>query len=151
MRRPPRPATARLIDLPTFAASLVRGLVVLVAVVAVYLVAMASGKVHAQAAALAFAALVCGNLGLVMLHRARPSPGHVLHARNVAFRIVAAAALAAIVAIGLLPTPAHWFGFAPVAVSWLAAAAALPLIGLALLNLFSRRSPDAVERLDTHP
>ena len=150
MRRPPRVPTARLIDLRTFAASLVRGLVVLVAVVAVYLVAIASGKVHAQAAALAVAALVCGNLGLVMLHRARPSPGHVLHARNAAFRIVAAAALSAIAAIALLPTPAHWFGFVPVTATWLAAAAALPLAGLALLGLFLRRSPDAVERVDAH-
>jgi Ca2+-transporting ATPase len=150
MRRPPRSATARLIDLRTFAASLVRGLVVLVAVVAVYLVAIASGKMHAQAAALAFAALVCGNLGLVMLHRARPPPGHMLHARNAAFRIVAGAALAAIAAIALLPAPAHWFGFAPVTATWLAAAAALPLAGLALLGLFSRRSPDAAERVDAH-
>jgi hypothetical protein len=85
-----------------------------------------------------------------MLHRARPSPGHVLHARNAAFRIVAAAALAAIAAIALLPAPAHWFGFVPVTATWLAAAAALPLAGLALLKVFSRKSPDAVERVDAH-
>ena len=87
MRRPPRPATARLVDLRTFAASVLRGLVVLGAVIAVYFAAIAAGSLHAQAAALAFAALVCGNLGLVMLHRARPSPGHVLHARNASRRI----------------------------------------------------------------
>ena len=138
MQRPPRAATARLVDLRTFAASVLRGLVVLGAVIAVYLAAAASGRIHAEAAALAFAALVCGNLGLVMLHRARPRPGRMLHARNVAFRIVAAAALAAVAAATLLPAPAHWFGFLPVPATWLAAAAALPLLALALLRLLSR-------------
>jgi Ca2+-transporting ATPase len=141
MRRPPRLATARLIDLRTFAASLVHGLVVLGVVAAVYLVTIAAGRVHAEAAALAFASLVCGNLGLVMLHRARPSPGRLLHARNAAFRIVAAAALAAIAAIALLPAPAYWFGFSPVTAYSLAAAAAAPLFALGLLRLLSRRSP----------
>jgi Ca2+-transporting ATPase len=146
MQRPPRAATTRLIDLRTFAASVLRGLVVLGAVIAAYLVAIASGRMHAQAAALAFAALVCGNLGLVMLHRALAQPGQVLHARNTAFRIVAAATLAALAAVVLLPVPAHWFGFAPVAVSWLVAAASLPLLALALLHLLSRRSPAAAGR-----
>ena len=140
LQRPPRPATARLVDLRTFAASVLRGLVVLGAVIAVYFAAIAAGSLHSQAAALAFAALVCGNLGLVMLHRARPSPGHVLHARNAAFRIVAAAALAAIAATALLPAPARWFGFVPVPATWLAAAAALPLLALASVYLLSRRS-----------
>jgi Ca2+-transporting ATPase len=140
MRRPPRAASARLIDLRTFAASMLRGLVVLAAVVAVYSLAVASSQAYAQASALAFVALVCGNLGLVLLHRARPRPGHRRLAPNAAFRVVAATALAAVAAIALLPAPAHWFGFVPVTLPWLALASSVPLAALALLGLFSRRS-----------
>ncbi len=120
MRRPPRPPAARLIDMRIFAASVLRGLAVLGAVAAVYAVAGGSGLIHAQAAALAFAALVCGNLGLVALHRAPPKPGGMPPARNPAFLIVVAIALGAIAAISLLPVPARWFGFEPVALPWLA-------------------------------
>src|SRR5690606_3881300 len=113
------------------------------AVAAVYAVAGGSGLIHAQAAALAFAALICGNLGLVALHRAPPKPGGMPPARNPAFLIVVAIALGAIAAISLLPVPARWFGFEPVALPWLAFAAAVPLSVLALLRLATPTNPGA--------
>jgi len=139
MRRPPRAADARLIDAATFAGSILRGVIAFVAVLAVYLGAGRGGVPAAQQAALAFTALVVGNLGLIVLHRSGGSLWQALRRPNPAFSIVAALTLALLAAITLLPGPGAWFGFAPPPHAWLLQAAATPLAFLFAADLFERR------------
>lgn len=139
MRRPPRAADARLIDAATFAGSIGRGVLAFAAVLAVYLGAAGDGLPAAQQAALAFTALVVGNLGLIVLHRSGGSLWQALRRPNPAFSIVAALTLALLAAITLLPGPGAWFGFAPPPHVWLLQAAATPLAFLFAADLFERR------------
>lgn len=139
MRRPPRAADARLIDAATFAGSIVRGVIAFAAVLAVYLSAGRDGLPAAQQAALAFTALVVGNLGLIVLHRSGGSLWQALRRPNPAFSIVAALTLALLAAITLLPGPGAWFGFAPPPHAWLLQAAATPPAFLFVADLFERR------------
>ncbi len=138
MRRPPRSPAARLVDLRSFAASVARGMVTLAAVVAVFAGAMLSSLDPRQSAALAFAALVTGNLGLVASYRARTAPG-LRRPPNRAFGFIAFAAGSLLAAITLLEAPARWFGFAPVPPAALACALLLPLAALGTLRLIGLR------------
>ncbi|MBN8214518.1 MAG: cation-translocating P-type ATPase [Xanthomonadales bacterium] len=139
MRRPPRAPDARLIDAATFAASIGRGLLAFVAVLAVYLLAGRAGLATTQQAALAFTALVIGNLGLIVLHRSGDSLWRALRRPNPAFAIVSALTLALLAAITLLPGASAWFGFAPPPLPWLLLAAATPPMLLFAVDLVERR------------
>lgn len=139
MRRPPRTASARLIDAATFAGSIARGLLAFAAVLLVYLLAARAGLDAAQQAALAFTAVVVGNLGLIVLHRGGGSAWQALRRPNPALAAVAAITLALLAAITLLPVPGTWFGFAPPPPPWLLLAAATPLILLFLADATARR------------
>jgi len=66
MRRPPRPAASRLLNAWMLATSMLQGLGVLVAVVLLYGWALASGTPEMEARAMAFAAVVLGNVGLIL-------------------------------------------------------------------------------------
>ena len=71
MRRPPRDSAAsRLLSARTIALSLLQGLAVLVAVAAAYHVALGVSA-EAEARAVAFAALVFGNTGLIFANRSQ--------------------------------------------------------------------------------
>jgi P-type Ca2+ transporter type 2C len=139
MRRPPRAPDARLIDAATFAGSIARGLLAFVAVLAVYLLAGRAGLATTQQAALAFTALVVGNLGLIVLHRSGGSLWQALRRPNPAFTMVAALTLALLAAITLLPAVGAWFGFAPPPLPWLLLAAATPPMLLFAVDLVERR------------
>jgi P-type Ca2+ transporter type 2C len=138
-RRPPRAPDARLIDAATFAGSIARGLLAFVAVLAVYLLAGRAGLATTQQAALAFTALVVGNLGLIVLHRSGGSLWQALRRPNPAFTMVAALTLALLAAITLLPAVGAWFGFAPPPLPWLLLAAATPPMLLFAVDLVERR------------
>jgi Ca2+-transporting ATPase len=71
MRRPPRPATSRLFDGRMVAISVLQGAGVLVAVALLYGVVLAAGTPEPQARAMAFAAVVLGNVGLILANRSR--------------------------------------------------------------------------------
>jgi P-type Ca2+ transporter type 2C len=139
MRRPPRAPDARLINAATFAGSIGRGLLAFVAVLAVYLLAGRAGLATTQQAALAFTALVIGNLGLIVLHRSGGSLWRALRRPNPAFAIVSALTLALLAAITLLPGASAWFGFAPPPLPWLLLAAATPPMLLFAVDLAERR------------
>ncbi|MEQ1513768.1 MAG: cation-translocating P-type ATPase [Lysobacteraceae bacterium] len=139
MRRPPRAPDARLIDAATFAGSIGRGLLAFVAVLAVYLLAGRAGLAATQQAALAFTALVIGNLGLIVLHRSGGSLWRTLRRPNPAFAVVSALTLALLAAITLLPGAGAWFGFAPPPLAWLLLAAATPPMLLFAVDLIERR------------
>jgi Ca2+-transporting ATPase len=138
MRRPPRAPDARLIDSATFAGSIARGLLAFVAVLAVYLLAGRAGLPTTQQAALAFTALVIGNLGLIVLHRSGGSLWRALRRPNPAFAIVSALTLALLAAVTLLPSASAWFGFAPPPLPWLLLAASMPPMLLFAVDLVER-------------
>lgn len=124
MRRRPRTQNSHLIDRRSFAMSVFRGLLVLVAAVTALFGALQFGLAPPQASALAFAALISGNVALVQAHRARKQ---TFRGRtNLPFNSIAAGATVILTAVTLLPGPAAWFGFSPVTPSALAIAAALP-------------------------
>jgi Ca2+-transporting ATPase len=139
MRRPPRAPDARLIDLHTFAGSVARGLVAFAAVLAVYFAAGAATLPAAEQGALAFAALVSANLGLIVLHRSGAHLWAALRRPNPAFSWVAALTLGVLAAIVLLPAPAAWFRFAPPPPLVFVAALLLPWLALAAADALFRR------------
>ncbi len=141
MRRPPRPASARLLDARALATGVWRGLLAFVAVAGIYLAATRLALPHAQAAAAAFIALVSGNVALIRAHHGR--------ARNPAIAIAAAAAAGLLALVVYLPAAARWFHFAPPPAHLALAALALPwamLAGAMLTGRYSRRRSPAPSR-----
>ena len=68
MSRPPRSATSRLFNGWMIATSVLQGVSVLVAVALLYALVLDAGTPEPQARAMAFAAIVPGNLGLISRH-----------------------------------------------------------------------------------
>ena len=126
MRRPPRRAGAKLIGLHTFVTSVASGSVVFGAVAAAYAIAAWTGLAPPQQAAVAFATLIAGNLGLLALHRS----GTSRKGANKALLIIAALSLALLGLVALMPGPARWFGFAPLPPLALLGALLLPSMAL---------------------
>jgi Ca2+-transporting ATPase len=130
MRRPPRPPHKRLLDLPTLLGSLAEGGLVFAAVAATYLAGRANALSTGQLAAIAFTALVVGNVGLIVANRS-PSPGRWRLRANPVFWIVVALALGALALATRVEVVGAWFGFAP-APGWpTLLALVLPLVLLA--------------------
>jgi Ca2+-transporting ATPase len=139
MRRPPRARDARLVSLRTLLGSLAQGLLVFACVAAVYVVARGQGVPAGELAALAFTALVAGNLGLIAVNRA-PGRWRWLPADNPPYLVVVVAALALLLLATRWPAVAAWFRFEPPPwLPWLAALA-LPLAVLRLLDAVPRRA-----------
>ena len=134
MRRPPRPPTARLLGVRSLIANLLRGGAMFAAVAAVYAMGRALSMPAAQVGALAFTALVAGNLGLIVVYRAGGSLWRTLRTPNLAFAVVTAAAMSMLVLVTRLPLPARWFGFEPPPLSAWLIALSLPLAIAALLK-----------------
>ncbi len=128
MRRPPRATQARLIDRRRFLGSVVRGVLVFVAVLAIYLYARWTALPASQQAALAFIALVIGNLGLIVAHRNGETLRQAIFRPNPAFLAVIVPTLALLAAITQWQTPGRWFGFSPPPLFGTLAAATLPLL-----------------------
>ena len=133
MRRPPRARGERMVDLRLLLASLAQGAVMFAAVAAVLAWAGHAGLPAAQRGALAFTALVAGNIGLIVLYRGDGSLRRTLAMRNRAFWIVAAGALALLVAISWVGPLAAAFRFAPPPLpAWCAALVAPLLLAAAM-------------------
>jgi Ca2+-transporting ATPase len=137
MRRPPRPRAQRMLDPRTLLASLAQGAGMFTAVAAIHLLAGGAGLAAAQSGALAFTALVAGNLGLILLYRSDAGLWHTLRQRNPAFWFVVALALTVLAAVTWLPPLAAVFRFAAPPLSWWLAALALPLLLAALMKVLA--------------
>ena len=139
MQRPPRDPAARLFDARMLATSLALGAIVLVGVVSGYAWALHAGRTEEQARAIAFAAIVSGNLAMILASR---SSGRglfrALAAPNAAFRAVVAGALAALGVALYVPAVAAIFRFAPPAAGDLGVAAAAGIAGVVLYDLARR-------------
>ena len=138
MRRPPRPSTERLLGARSMLGSLVQGGVMFAAVVAVYALGVADALPSPQVGALAFTAVVAGNLGLILLYRTGASLWKTLRKPNLAFWIVSLMALAVVSAVTRFEVPARWFGFEPPPAGLWLVALALPILLAALLKAVQR-------------
>jgi Ca2+-transporting ATPase len=131
MRRPPRSATARLLDWRTVASSLGQGVAVLVGAVIVYALTLRTTDAS-TARAMVFATIVTGNIGLILVNRSRHgSIVSALRARNPAFWWLMGAALGGLLAVLYVPSLAGLFRFSPPDVLQLAAAVAAAIAALA--------------------
>ncbi|HEY9400184.1 MAG TPA: cation-translocating P-type ATPase [Luteimonas sp.] len=142
MRRPPRPPTAQLLGVIDLAKNVLRGTAMFAAVVTVYLLGNTLALPPAQVGALAFTALVMGNLGLIVVYRSGGSLRSTLRMPNAAFGVVAMGAVTMLTIVTRLRLPASWFGFEPPPLAQWLFALGLPLAVAALLKA-SRRDGNA--------
>ncbi|MBX3528493.1 MAG: HAD-IC family P-type ATPase [Rhodoblastus sp.] len=127
MRRPPRPRAEPLFGLRHIGMGLLDGLVLLVAVYALYLLALRHELPAEQARATAYIALVCGNLALAFATAAEPGTPF-FDARRRIFWIIAAAAAALLAVVVAFPVLAPLFRFQAPPLPWLAASFGVALV-----------------------
>jgi len=137
MDRPPRDPRARLFGRSTVAIGFALGLGVLAVVALVYAIALDRGEGIARA--LGFAALVGGNLGLIVANRSlRETLPRVLRRENPAMWWVAAAALAALAVVMFVPAMASLFRFESPPLALAAAALGAGLASVLWIEPFKR-------------
>ncbi len=123
MERPPRDPAEPLFSARMLAGSLALGAGVLAATCVAYGWAAASGRAEAEVRSFGFAAIVFGNLALILASRAREGSIVATLARpNRALWWVIAGTLAALAASLYLPAAAEIFRFAPLGAAEIAAA-----------------------------
>ena len=131
MQRPPRDPSAPLFDARMLATSLALGAGVLAGVAGIYAWTLHAGRTPEESRALAFAAIVFGNLAMILAWRSQGRPiVRALGRRNPAFWGVVAAALAALAAVLYVPAAAAIFRFAAPAAGDLALAALAGVAGV---------------------
>ena len=147
MRRPPRPATSRLFNGWMIATSILQGASVLLAVALLYGLVLATGTPEPQARAMAFAAVVLGNVGLILANRSRRVPLlETLRRPNPALWWIVGGALLGL-ALALYVEPMQEiFRFAPLSGPQLLMSVGAAAVGLACLEVFKWIRPDGVVR-----
>jgi Ca2+-transporting ATPase len=137
MNRRPRKLNEPLFGKKTMAASLLRGLGVLVAVLAVFLFAMWSGRAEGQVRAMTFAAIIFGNLALIVTNLSwSGNPLEAFTNGNKALRRVAFAALVMLALVLYFPPLRSVFHFAQVGAGDLALALFTGIAGAFCLEPF---------------
>jgi Ca2+-transporting ATPase len=136
MTRPPRRAGARLFDAALMISALLQGTGILLVVATLYGVALAHGTPERAARAMAFATMVVGNLGMILVNRSRDATLlETLSRPNPATWWVVGGTLAGLALALYAPAAREIFRFdAPNAMQLLACAAAAG-IGIAWLQL----------------
>jgi Ca2+-transporting ATPase len=115
MRRPPRRPDARLFDLRLVGIALLQGGSLLGATLLVYRLQMAHAGTEPSARALAFVALIAGNVALILVNRSwQRGVVATLASRNLASWAVVAGATASLVLVLVLPVVRDLFRFGPV-------------------------------------
>ncbi|KQZ60072.1 MULTISPECIES: cation-translocating P-type ATPase [unclassified Lysobacter] len=137
MRRPPRPPSQRLLDMPTLLGSLGQGAVVLGAVAAVYFIGLGAVMPTEQVAALSFTALIAGNLGLIVVNRGF-TQAHWLGRTSKAFWVLVLSALGMLFLITRFEGPGVWFRFTPPPIGLSCLALLMPLAALGAIELARR-------------
>jgi Ca2+-transporting ATPase len=132
MRRPPRPVGASLFDRRLVAVSVLQGASVLGAAMAVFRIGLAHGESEAAARAMAFTALIAGNVALILVNRSwERSLVGTLATRNLASWAVVAGATLTLLLVFLVPFLRDVFRFGPVGAGDLALAALAGALSLA--------------------
>ena len=115
MQRPPRDPREPLFGKRTLLLSLLQGVFVLLAALAVLGYALHQGATEGEARSLMFSTLVTGNLGLILVNRSwQNSILHTLNSRNPALWWVTGAAFSFLLLALTLPFLREVFHFAPV-------------------------------------
>ena len=143
MDRPPRPPAEPLFSARMLAGSFGLGLSMLVAVALAYAWAASSGRTEAQVRALGFAAVVFGNLALILATRSRERTMLATLARpNPALWWIVGGTLAALAGALYLPAAADLFRFAPLGAIELGVALGAGVLGIAWFEAlkFARRT-----------
>ncbi|HEY5899632.1 MAG TPA: cation-translocating P-type ATPase, partial [Burkholderiales bacterium] len=136
MHRPPRDPKAPLFDTRMLVGSVALGLAVLAGVLAVYAWAVHAGRSDGEARAIGFAAIVFGNVALILDYRAGERfIFQWITARNPALWWIVVLAVAALLASIYLVPVAETFRFAALGAMDLAAAAAAGVAGVAIHQL----------------
>lgn len=139
MRRPPRAADAPLLGLGGLLASLGHGAAMFGVVLVAYALGVARALPTPELAALAFTALVAGNVSLIILYRPGRSLWQTLRQQNTAFVAIAGLAPVALTLVTRFDGVARWLNFAPPPwAAWLLVIA-LPVLVAAVLKLLSGR------------
>jgi Ca2+-transporting ATPase len=146
MRRPPRPATSRLFNGWMIATSVLQGASVLVAVALLYALVLAAGTPEPQARAMAFAAVVLGNVGLILSNRSRQATLLAMLRRpNPALWWIVGGALLGL-ALALYVEPMlEIFRLAPLSWTQLLISIAAAAIGLTLPELYKWFRPYSMQ------
>lgn len=114
MRRPPRAPNERLFDVPTVLLTMLQGTAMLIMVVLVYAYGLQGGMSDVGARAMAFAAIVLGNLGLILANRSQTrSLFFTLRFPNRALYWVIGGTLAGLAIALYVPYISRLFRFAP--------------------------------------
>ena len=146
MRRPPRPATSRLFNGWSLATSVLQGASLLIAVALLYALVLASGTPEPQARAMAFAAVVLGNVGLILSNRSRQAPLlATLRRPNPALWWIAGGALLGLGLALYVEPMLEIFRFAPLSGYQLLMSVAAAAVGLTWLELYKWLRPYSVQ------
>jgi Ca2+-transporting ATPase len=135
MSRPPRDARSRLADRFVLGLGAAQGATVLLACVAVLGVAYQQGLAEGVARALGFAALLGGNMGLILVNRSWTPGAHPLN--PFALLVVLGATLSLAAVLSFAPTRAV-FHFDPLPLGWAAAAYGLGVASIAWVEIWKR-------------
>ena len=131
MARPPRDPREPLFSLRMLAGSLALGAAMLASALALYWWMLRSGRGEGETRAASFAAIVIGNVALILSSRSRDRTlFQALRAPNAAFWWVVGGTLAGLLAALYVPSLAGLFRFAPLGPADLALAAAAGVAGV---------------------
>jgi Ca2+-transporting ATPase len=145
MRRPPRSANSRLFDRWMIATGVLQGISVLAAVALLYGLVLGAGTPEPRARAMAFAAIVFGNLGLIFATRSRHATlVETLRRPNPALWWIVGGAFFGL-ALALYVEPMREiFRFASLSGYQLLLSAVAPALGLGWLELYKWLRPYAM-------
>lgn len=140
MKRPPRPARGHLFDRRTLGVSLLQGVGLLLSVAMLYALALQAGKAEPVARAMAFATIVLGNVGLILVNRSQQSfAWSMLRVPNPALNGIVLGAVAGLAASLYLPAVQSLFRFAAPNVVELGWSALAAIGGVGLYELYKWR------------
>ena len=136
MHRPPRRRDERLFSARMLALSLALGASMLLSVLAAYVWALHAGRSDAEVRAIAFAAIIAGNIALLFSMRSRDrTADEMLRKSNPAFWWISGAAFGALAVVLYVPAAASLFRFSPLGAIDLAVAMAAGISGVAWLEV----------------
>jgi Ca2+-transporting ATPase len=136
MHRPPRPASSRLFDGWMVAVAMVEGMAILVAAALLYATVLSGGVPEREARGMAFAAVVIGNIGLILANRSRHATlVETLRRPNPALWWIIGGALLGLGLALYVPAMCEIFRVAPLSTPQLLASAAVASASFAALAL----------------
>jgi Ca2+-transporting ATPase len=141
MRRPPRPRASTLLDAALIRRAVVQGASLLAVVLVLFGLARRAGATEDAARTLAFAALVVGNLGVILANQSRTRPAwRTPFWRNPMALAVATGAIVTLALVMTIPVLRELFRFGLPPAWWLLAAVVAALASVVWVDLLEPRS-----------